>query len=113
MLFRSVVTWASTMIIDAAVFLKPIILVGFDASPRRYEESIRQYYDYDHQRRIIELGGARLAKSPEELTEWARRYLADPSLDLEGRKRIVKEYCGVLDHEAGKRLGIYLLDQVK
>ncbi len=104
-----VVTWASTMIIDAAVFLKPILLVGFDASSRPFEKSILQYYEYDHQRRILELGGARLAKSPSELTEWTKRYLVDRNLDLAGRRRIVREYCGILDGQAGKRLAAHLL----
>jgi hypothetical protein len=100
------------MIIDAAVFQKPILLIGFDGSPRPYEESIRQYYDYTHQRRIIDLGGARLTKSPGELTEWAKRYLRDSSTDRDGRERIIQEYCGKLDRRAGERLGKYLLGAV-
>ncbi len=107
-----VVTWASTMIIDAAVFDKPIILVGFDASPRPYEKSIRQYYDYDHQRRIIETGGARLAKSPQELAEFSQHYLEDPGLDRAGRERLVAEYCGPLDGKSSDRLANFLLEKL-
>ncbi len=104
-----VITWASTMIIDAALFDKPIILIGFDAKPRPYGKSIQQYYDYEHQRHIIDTGGVRLVKNSEELSEWVRRYLADPTLDAEARGRIVKEHCGAIDGKAGERVGTYLL----
>lgn len=107
-----VVTWASTTIIDAAVFNRPVVLVGFDAAPRRYTESITRYYDYDHQKRILELGGARLAKSPEELASWVGRYLADPELDRAGRDRIVAQYCGALDGQAGARIASVLLKEL-
>ncbi len=107
-----VVTWASTMIIDAAVFGKPIILIGFDAAPRPYAKSITRYYDYDHQQRILETGGARLVKSPKELIDWCRRYLENPKIDKEGRARIVTEYCGKLDGKSGERLAAYLLQFV-
>lgn len=108
-----VITWASTMIIDAALFNKPIILIGFDAKPRPYGKSIQQYYDYEHQRHIIETGGVRLVKSPGELVEWVKKYLQDPALDAMGRERIVEEHCGPLDGKAGERLGKYLLEELK
>jgi CDP-glycerol glycerophosphotransferase (TagB/SpsB family) len=107
-----VITWASTMILDAAVFGKPVILVGFDATPRPYHYSVVRYYDYEHHQFILKSGGVRLVKSPAELKYWVRRYLADPSLDREGRAKIVKEYCGALDQRAGRRLGEFLLEKL-
>lgn len=107
-----VITWASTMIVDAAVFNKPTILIGFDASPRPYHESIVQYYDYDHHKFALESGGVRLVKNPEELVYWVQQYLADPRRDSEGRKKIVEEYYGKFDRKAGERLGNFLLDKL-
>lgn len=107
-----VITWASTMILDAAVFDKPILLVGFDASPHPYQYSIARYYDYEHHQFILKSDGVRLVKSPEELRDWVVRYLANPRLDAEGRAKIVKEYCGVMDGKAGKRLGEILLERL-
>lgn len=107
-----VITWASTMIVDAAVFDKPIILVGFDATPRPYGRSIQQYYDYDHQRRIIETGGCRLVKNTDELVRAVEEYLISPGRDHEGRAKIMREYCGELDRYAGKRLGTLLLQRI-
>ncbi|MBI2639313.1 MAG: hypothetical protein HYW90_00260 [Candidatus Sungbacteria bacterium] len=108
-----VITWASTMIVDAAIFNKPTILIGFDASPRAYHKSIGQYYDYDHHKFALESGGVRLVKSPEELKHWALRYLREPNLDEEGRGKIVKEYYGTFDRKAGKRLGEFLLEKFR
>lgn len=107
-----VITWASTMVIDAAAFDKPIILVGFDASHRPYGRSIQQYYDYDHQRAIILSGGVRLANTPEELIRLVSCYLADPALDKAGREKIRNDYCGRLDGRAGERLGKFLLERL-
>ena len=107
-----VITWASTMILDAAVFDKPIILVDFDATPRPYHRSIARYYDYAHHQFILKSGGVRLVKSPEELKYWTEQYLVEPSLDKEERKGIVKEYCGEMDGNAGKRLGSFLWEKL-
>ena len=60
-----VVTGPSTIAIDAAIFDKPIVLVGFDGSENRpYLESVRRYYDYNHWRPVIQSGGAPLALTP-------------------------------------------------
>lgn len=107
-----VITWASTMIVDAAVFDKPIILVGFDASPRPYGRSVQQYYDYDHQRRIIATGGCRLVKNREELVRTVREYLNHPERDRDGRAVIRREYCDGLDGKAGERLAKLLLGEL-
>ncbi len=107
-----VITWASTMIIDAIVFGKPVVLIGFDSAPRPYAKSITQYYDYDHQKRILETGGVRLARNPEELADSVGRYLGDPNLDRAGRQRILAEYCGALDGKSGERVANLLLSLV-
>ena len=104
-----VVTWASTVIIDAMVFDKPVVLVGFDASPRPYHQSITQYYDYDHQRRILESGAVRLARSPQELTSAVSAYLADPGLNARARARVRAAYCDRLDGASGRRLAKFIL----
>lgn len=100
-----VITWASTAIIDASVMGKPVILVGFDAAPRPYGQSIRQYYDYDHQRAIIETGGVFFARNPAELKRGIRGYLQNPDADRDGRNRLVREFCGTVDGKRGRALG--------
>lgn len=100
-----VVAFASTLAIDAVVFDKPVVFIGFDGKEGRpYWQSLRRYYDYDHQKSILETGGVRLAKDPEELISQIQNYLKDPSLDQEGRKRIIQERCWKLDGRSGERL---------
>lgn len=99
-----VVAFASTLAIDAIVFNKPIVFVGFDGDERPYWKSLRRFYDYDHQKSILETGGVRLAKSPEELVNFVKDYLANPKLDEKGRKKIAEERCWKLDGKSGERL---------
>lgn len=100
-----VVSGPSTIAIDAALFDKPIILVGFDGRRSRpYLQSIRRYFDYEHQQPILRSGGARLAKSKEELLATIKAYLDDPGLDASGRKVIVKEQCAFTDGRSSQRV---------
>ena len=109
-----VVVGPSTIVIDAAVFDKPIILVGFDgASSPPYYESIRRYWDYDHFQSVLRSDGVRLARNKEELAEWIQRYLSDSSLDREGRKRITREQGFQLDGQSSRRLVAALKETLK
>lgn len=105
-----VVAFASTLAIDAVVFDKPVVFIGFDGEERRpYWKSLRRFYDYDHQQSILATGGIKLAKSPEELVQYVSEYLADPSRDAEGRKKIIEERCWKLDGQSGRRLANVIL----
>lgn len=99
-----VVAFASTLAIDAVAFNKPVVFVGFDAEPRPYWDSLTRYYDYDHQRALLETGGIRLARNPEELVRYVNDYLKNPELDATGRKRIINDRCWKLDGHSGERL---------
>ena len=104
----------STLAIDAAAFDKPVINVMFDGwATKPYIESIRRFYDHDHYRAILRSGGVRVARTPEELVEHVSRYLENPSLDHEGRARIVREQCWRMDGQAGARVSAVLLEKLK
>jgi hypothetical protein len=105
------VNTASTFTIDAAIIDRPIVLVGFDGARQLpYDSSVLRYYDREHMRPVVESGGARLAKSPEELVRAIASYLSDPSEDAEGRARIRETQCGRLDGRAGERIALTILD---
>lgn len=104
-----VVAFASTLAIDAIVFDKPVVFIGFDGEPHSYWDSLARYYDYDHQRAILKTGGVRLARSPSELEEMINNYLINPQLDEMGRKKIVAERCWKLDGRSGERLADVVL----
>lgn len=99
-----VVTGLSTMLVDGAVFDKPLVSVCFDRPEWSYWESFRRYHQYDHVRPIIESGGVQIANSPDELAELIRAYCADPTRDAEGRKRIRHEQAFLLDGQSSRRL---------
>jgi hypothetical protein len=88
---------ASTMTLDFSINDTPVVNIGFDVSKTRNGEPslCDHYYSWDHYRPVITLGAARLARSPEELAQAISNYLRDPSLDREGRRRLVQMQLGV------------------
>lgn len=99
-----VVTGLSTMLIDGAVFDKPLISVCFDKPEWKYWESFRRYHAYDHVRPVLQSGGVRIVYSPEELQNAVGEYLLHPEKDREERKRIVDEQVYRFDGQSTKRL---------
>jgi hypothetical protein len=91
---------ASTMTLDFAIRDKPVVNVAFDvASPPPFGLPLwDHHYQFEHYRPVIELGAARFARSPVELEAHVNAYLADPSLDREGRRRL-------LDLQVGRPIG--------
>lgn len=69
-----------------------------------YDQSIVRYRDDTHQMTLVRTGGARIAHTPEELIRHINAYLCNPTLDAEGRHRIVKEQCWQLDGRASQRV---------
>lgn len=108
-----IVCGPSTIAIDACVFDKPVIFVGFDGREKReYIRSIRRYYNYEHVSNIVKRKGAILAQNREELVEGVKRYFADPSLEKENRQKIIKDQCWKLDCQSSGRLADYILKNV-
>ncbi len=95
-----VVNFFSTMNIEACIFDKPCINVGFQFNHRKptgnkisrfnitYDESLH------HVQRVLNTGGAVVAHSPAELIDQINRYLETPSLHAEGRRRMIANECG-------------------
>lgn len=106
-----VVSYASTMMIDAAIFDKPVINVKFEW---RYHSRnfVSWVYKIAHYQSVLKTGGVRLANNQNELVEWLNNYLADPSLDRKGRKLLVEEQCWKLDGQAGERVANFVLSQI-
>lgn len=105
-----VVAPPSTLVIDAAAFDNPVVLMAFDGeSKKKYYEGVGHYYDFDHISNLVRAGGARLAKNEKELIKCINDYLKNPSLDREGRKRVVDEQCWKLDGRSSQRVAGYIL----
>ena len=105
-----VVNTRSTIAIDAAAMDRPVVCAGFDGNRQLpYQDSVRRYLDYTHYRKMLDIGGVRVASSPAELFSHVNDYLRDPTLDHEGRVRIVERECRAIDGKTGERVGQYVL----
>jgi CDP-glycerol glycerophosphotransferase (TagB/SpsB family) len=101
---------SSTVSIDAAAFDTPVVCVGFDGYRTLPEDkSVRRWHKYTHYRKLLALGGVRVGHSLDEVIGHINAYLEDPSLDREGRARIVSRQCLALDGRSAERIGKYLL----
>lgn len=90
------INYASTISIEACVFDKPIVNIG-------YLDHFKLAYEFNHYRPIFESGAVRLAKTDSDLPELIIMYLKDPSLDKDARQKIVKEYVEFADGLSYKR----------
>jgi len=99
----------STIGIEAAIFNKPQIIIGFDGYEKRdYYSSIKRFHDDDHMSKFLKTGVAKIAKSPKELIDFINIYLSNPNLDESARKIAVKEQCWDIKGESVNKLVNYL-----
>lgn len=105
-----IIAYATSLCVDAAVFGKPIININFEVGKRGpMLKSPTQYFKKTHYKSVIQTGGVRLVNDEEELADWVNRYLHNPSLHREERKKIVKTQCQFIDGKSGERIGKFIL----
>lgn len=108
------VSYASSMSIDAAIFGKPVININFELRQgERPSKSPTQYYKTDHYQKALESGGIRLVHSPEELCWWFEQYLYNPDKDSAGRERLVSQQCHRKDGKAGECIAKIILEAAR
>ncbi|MFA6273128.1 MAG: CDP-glycerol glycerophosphotransferase family protein [Candidatus Paceibacterota bacterium] len=108
------ISYASSIVIDAAVFGKPVINIGFEISENlRPENKPTQYYQTDHYKNVLATGAVRLVKNVSELVEWTKKYLAGNFSDRGTRERLIKEQCQFTDGKSGERIGRFILELIK
>ncbi len=108
-----VIAGPSTIIIDAMAFDKPTVVVGFDGHEiYPYIKSVRRYFDYNHLRNIVRMGGVSLVSNKDYFIGAIKKYIIDPSLDTGGRERIRKAQCGTLDGLSSIKTAEFLLSHL-
>ncbi len=108
-----IVTVASTIAIESSIFDTPVVDVSFDGdAPSPFETSARRYYQFTHYANITRRGAVRVAETPEQLVDFVGRYLEEPSLDREGRRRVVLEQCQFTDGRSSERLVNFVVDEL-
>lgn len=90
------INYASTISIEACIFDKPIINIG-------YLGVYALAYGFNHYRPIYESGAVRLAKTDDDFQNLMNMYLGKPWLDWDNRKKIAVEYVGFTDGISYKR----------
>lgn len=105
---------SGTMSVDSAVLDKPVVNVYYDIPvgvPAGL--SVRHFYERSDMQTLLGYGGIRLAHSPSDCIDLINGYLADPSRDAAGRRRMAEAECGVLDGGAGARIAGVLAGMVR
>jgi hypothetical protein len=104
---------ASTITIEACVFDTPVVNIAFDGEAGLPDErSARRYYRFTHYANITRHGAVRVASSAQELVDAVARYLADPTLDAAGRRRVVDEQVSFTDGRSGDRVAEAVIDEL-
>jgi hypothetical protein len=85
------VNFGSTMTLDFALHDRPVVTPAFNVTePPVFNMPLRDFcLQFEHYRPVAELGAARFATAPGELAQFINAYLADSTLDREGRRRLV------------------------
>jgi hypothetical protein len=96
----------STMTLDFGMHDKPVVNVAFDMqNPPIFGMPVYDYYyNYEHFQPVLKLQATRIARSPEQLSEYVNAYLANPALDREGRRRLVELQIDVPLGESSRRI---------
>ncbi|MBI2024682.1 MAG: CDP-glycerol glycerophosphotransferase family protein [Candidatus Harrisonbacteria bacterium] len=86
--------YCSTMSLESMIFDKPVVIF--------YEPG---HYDTEktHFKPILDVGSAKLVRSPEELALTIKQYLTNPGLDREKRKLVLDRYMPFRDGQSPKR----------
>ncbi|MBZ0297924.1 MAG: hypothetical protein K8L99_35545 [Anaerolineae bacterium] len=96
---------SGTMLVDSAIVDKPSVAVHYDL-PADVPEGlkVRRFYQRSDMKAIMNMGGFRVAYSPEACLQWINGYLENPALDAEGRARLRTHEIGTADGKAGERI---------
>ncbi|MDO8471298.1 MAG: CDP-glycerol glycerophosphotransferase family protein [bacterium] len=104
-----VINSVSSIIIDTAIFDKPLITINFDGweAPQSvaFLRSLpRRWRFEENQISWMSFGMTPLVESKEELALWINKYLDNPSLDSDKRKVFKQTYCWKFDGKAAERI---------
>lgn len=103
------ICYASSMSVDAAIFDKPVININFEVKEKQsLSQTPTFFYQTEHYGKALRAGGIQMPESKEELIRDINAYLADPSLDREGRRCLINDQCGKLDGKSGQRIAEYI-----
>jgi hypothetical protein len=99
----------STLCLDACMVDRPVISIGFDGwEELPYDLSARRGLDFTHIKKMLVLGGVRVARSFADLEAHITTYLREPHLDRYARAFTAAQECGPQDGAAAQRVAATL-----
>lgn len=87
------VNFASTMTLDFSIHDKPVVNCVFEVTekPLFPNRTLWEFVSgFEHYQPVVQLGAAKMAYTREQFADHINAYLADPSLDREGRRKFVE-----------------------
>ncbi len=100
-----VINSGSTASIDALMLGRPVILSSFDADFEHiYWKQVARVLEFPHYKKIIALGGIRVARNFQDFEQYIRLYIENPDADLEQREHTRFAQCGINDGKATERV---------
>ncbi|MBI4992197.1 MAG: CDP-glycerol glycerophosphotransferase family protein [Candidatus Harrisonbacteria bacterium] len=101
----AVISVFSTTAIEAAIFDKPTITIGFDGySKRPMHQSLARMEKLSHFKHVLDTGSVKVARSFEELFAQLGQYLKSPETDREQRKLLIEKMCYKMDGNSTQRI---------
>jgi hypothetical protein len=103
---------ASTITIEACIFDTPVVNIAFDEGAVPFVRSAARYYRFTHYANITRRGAVRVAWSPAEMIAHVNAYLADRTLDADGRRQVVLDQCQFTDGGSAARVGACVAEEL-
>jgi hypothetical protein len=103
---------ASTIAIEASIFDTPVVNIGFGDGPEPDSSLVEWHYGSTHYQKVVRSGAVRIARSGGEMVDLVNGYLDNPSLDADGRRRIVAEQCAFTDGRSAERVAGEIVSQL-
>src|SRR3989338_2594868 len=106
------ISYASSIVVDAAIFNKPIININFEIKHQPSHKSPTRFHKMAHYKSVLNTGAIKMADSGADLAFWIRRYLAEPSLGAGARKALIRQQCQYTDGKSAERIANFILKNV-
>ncbi|HRQ32635.1 MAG TPA: hypothetical protein PLM89_05990, partial [Anaerolineales bacterium] len=109
-----VVTVYSTMLVETAVHDTPMIAATIDIpggwnKKNKCSLSLKEIGNWPTHKRFREAKAGRVAENESQLRDALNLYLANPTVDVEERRKFVADEITFTDGTSGKRTGEYIL----
>lgn len=103
----------STVTLEASYFDKPIIHIAFD--PELVENRIpcKEYYQFEHFKKITEMKASIMVYSFSELYSAIEKYSLQPEHKCDERRNLVKEYFSVPSGSASENVVKHLMQDIR